>query len=90
MSIFTKAISVACLLSFITILVQAQDDKKLISGNSISIGIPIGDMESSYDFGFGIYANFDYKFNKFLTGRFDLGWNSFDGDDIIDQDTGPS
>ncbi len=90
MRVFTKVIAIACVMSFMSIQaqVQAQDEKKLVSGNSFNVGIPIGNMESRYDLGLGIYGNIDYNFNKFLTARFDLGWNTFDGPDVTDPNTG--
>ena len=62
---------------------NAQEEKKFVSGNSISYSIPQGITGDVYDFGYGIYANFDYNFSKHLVGRFDLGWNQFDGTDIL-------
>ncbi len=63
---------------------------KWSSGNSFSVGFPIGDMASAYDLGLGVYGNIDYDMNKLLALRFDLGWNSFSGPDIIDPKTGLS
>ncbi len=57
--------------------VQAQDSGWK-SGNSLSVGFPVGNMEI-YSHSIGIYGNIDYNFNKFLAARFDLGWNDFSG-----------
>ncbi len=61
--------------------VNAQE-KKLVSGNSIIYAIPQGQTSDIYNYGYGISANFDYNFSEHLVGRFDLGWNQFDGDNI--------
>ena len=87
MNSITKVIAIMCLMSFVMIT-QAQEEKKWVSGNSFNAAFPIGDMESMYDFGWGIYGNIDYNFNKFLIGRFDLGWNTFDGPDLTNPITG--
>ena len=63
-------------------------EKKLISGTSVAVGFPIGNMASAYDFGYGVYGVIDYNINKILVGRFDLGWNTFSGPDITDPITG--
>ncbi len=91
MKTITKILIVA-LFGLIIVNVQAQsdDEKKLVSGNSFNVAFPVGDMASTYDFGWGIYGNVDYNFNKFLAGRFDLGWNTFSGPDISDTITGLS
>jgi hypothetical protein len=60
----------------------AQEERKFVSGNSISYAIPQGTAGDIYDFGYGFYANIDYNFSKHFIGRFDLGWNQFDGDDL--------
>ncbi len=75
---------------FIGIVVnaQAQEEKKWVSGNSFNVSFPVGDMESIYDLGLGIYGNIDYNINKVFAARFDLGWNTFSGSDIIDPITG--
>ncbi len=67
--------------------VYAQE-KKLVSGNSFTVGLPIGNMASTYDFGWGIYANIDYNLNSVLAARFDLGYNSFSGPDSANPVTG--
>lgn len=63
-------------------------DAKLVSGNSITVGFPTGNMASDYDFGYGVYYNLDYSLNSLLVGRFDLGWNTFSGPDGTDPITG--
>ena len=80
-------------LTILTLLIVGQNnafaqEKKLVSGNSFAVGIPIGDMASTYDLGFGVYGNIDYNINKLLVGRFDLGWNTFSGADQTDPVTG--
>ncbi len=87
MKSITKAIAIMCLMSFVMIT-QAQDEKKWVSGNSFNLGFPIGDMESLYDLGYGIYGNVDYNINKLLVARFDLGWNTFYGSDLTNPITG--
>ncbi len=75
------------MLMFAGIQSHAQETKKvkkLVSGNSVNMAFPVGDMESWYNNGWGFYANIDYNFNSFLAGRFDLGWNSFNSTDITD------
>ena len=70
---------------------RAQDnEKKLISATGINFAFPIGDMSSVYNFGWGFYADIDYNLNKFLTARMDIGWNQFNGDDILDPVSGIS
>jgi len=85
MKSFTKVIAIVCLMSFVTIQAQAQaqaqEEKKLVSGNSFNVMIPQGDLSNTYEHGFGMYANFDYNFNKFLAARFDFGWNDLSGDE---------
>ncbi len=79
-----RVITITCFVLFITIQAQAQEDKKWVSGNSFNVGIPIGDMSSTYNLGLGIYGNIDYNINKVLAARFDLGWNTFSGSEYID------
>lgn len=86
-SLITGAVTLL-LIVFLTNQTQAQEDKKWVSGNSVNVAFPIGNMESMYDLGLGIYGNIDYNFNKVLAGRFDLGWNYFSGSDITDPITG--
>ncbi len=62
---------------------QAQDDKKFTAGNSLNIALPLSDMGNFYDYGWGIYANFDYNLNELLVARFDFGYNSFSGPDDL-------
>ncbi len=69
------------LLFIITYTQQAKaqaKDKGWVSGNSLSVGFPVGNMET-YSHGIGVYADFDYNFNKFFAARFDFGWNDFSG-----------
>lgn len=73
---------------FLTNQTQAQDEKGFVAGNSFNFMIPQGTMADTYNFGWGVYANFDYNFNKHLAARFDLGWNSVSGPDITDTITG--
>jgi len=61
--------------------IKAQEEKKFVSGNSIIYNMPKGDNVAMHDYGYGVYANFDYNFSEHLVGRFDLGWNQFDGED---------
>ena len=78
MKTITKTITIVFILAlFFTNNANAQE-KGWVSGNSLSIAFPVGNMEL-YSHGFGVYANFDYNFNKFLAARFDLGWNDFSG-----------
>jgi len=49
--------------------------------------LPQGTFADTYDHGLGIYANFDYNFNKFLAARFDLGWNDISGPETQYLDT---
>ena len=79
MKLFTKIIAIICFVSFFAATQSQAQEKKFVSGNSVTFGFPVGDMESLYDFGWGIYADFDYNFSKFLIARFDLGWNTFSG-----------
>ncbi len=72
-----KFFVVICFVAFFTVSQSQAQEKKLVTGNSITLGFPIGDMEGMYDMGWGIYGNVDYNFSKFLTGRFDLGWSTF-------------
>jgi len=67
---------------------QAQDEKGFTAGNTVNLMFPQGSMSDTYNFGWGIYANFDYNFNKHLAARFDLGWNTVTGPDIADSITG--
>ena len=86
MKLFTRTVAIVLFMSmFIGIQAQAQEtkkEKKFVSGNSFNVAFPMGDMESLYNTGWGIYANFDYNFSSFLAARFDLGWNSFNGTDL--------
>jgi hypothetical protein len=68
---------------FVSSPIKAQD-VKLTSATGVNFAFPIGDMSDIYDFGWGIYGDVDYNFNKFLTARLDIGWNQFSGDDITD------
>jgi hypothetical protein len=69
--------------------VAQKDGKKFHSGNSVNFMFPIGDMASTYNFGWGIYGNMDYDLvGKLLAARFDLGWNSVSGPDYNDPVTG--
>ena len=54
-------------------------EKGLIAGNTVNVMFPQQSMRDTYNLGLGIYANFDYNFNKHLAARFDLGWNSVQG-----------
>ena len=88
MKFFTRSVAIMLFISmFIGIQAKAQEESKWASGNSFNLGFPMGDMESLYDMGYGIYANFDYNFSSFLAARFDVGWNSFSGTDVT-QDLG--
>ena len=81
MKVFTKVFAIACLLSIMTVQAQAQEkksEKGWVSGLSFSSAFPVGNMER-YSYGFGLYSNFDYNFNKNFSARFDLGWNDFSG-----------
>jgi len=62
---------------------KAQEEKKFVSGNSFTFIMPQEELGEMYDSGYGIYANFDYNFSKHFVGRFDLGWNYFNGSDIV-------
>ncbi len=89
MKTLIRTITIMCLVFFgIVVETQAQEEKKLVSGNSFNVAIPIGDMESTYNLGLGIYGNIDYNFNKVFAARFDLGWNTFSGSEIVDPITG--
>ena len=68
-------------ISFIS-SVNAQE-KKFVSGNSLTYIMPQDALGDIYSSGYGIYANFDYNFSKHLVGRFDLGWNTFNGTDVL-------
>jgi len=74
-----KLFTIIALLGIITITQAQQEQKKLISGNSFNVMLPQGTFADTYNHGFGIYANIDYNFNKFLAARFDLGWNDVSG-----------
>jgi len=78
-----KIIFLSILALGFTFSAKAQEEPKFVSGNSISYSMPQGAIENVYDYGYGIYANFDYNFSKHLVGRFDLGWTQFDGSDIL-------
>ena len=59
---------------------QAQDSEpKLVSGISWGYIIPQENLDVVYDHGFAFIGNFDYRFNKNLIGRFDIGWNDLSG-----------
>jgi len=88
---FTQTAAILIFLAFgVTFVSAAQrnNEKKLVSGNSVNFIFPIGEMSEKYNFGWGIYGNIDYNFTKFLAARFDLGWNSVSGPDITDPITG--
>ncbi len=89
MNTLIRTITIMCVVFFgIVVHAQAQEEKKWVSGNSFNVSFPVGDMESIYDLGLGIYGNIDYNINKVFAARFDLGWNTFSGSDIIDPITG--
>lgn len=73
--------------SMLSMNAQEQEEKKLISGNSFNYLVPQGNLAKTYTHGYGVYANFDYNFSKFLIGRFDLGWNDLSGDETSYIDT---
>ena len=75
------------MLLFILLGSSFAQESKLISGNSLNVMIPQGDLAKEYNFGIGIYGNVDYNFNEHLTGRFDLGWNDLEGDEKTIADT---
>jgi hypothetical protein len=56
-------------------------EKKLTSATSLQYIAPQSGLDSVYNFGIGVYASFDYKFNGFISGVFDIGWNDIEGDD---------
>ena len=59
---------------------QAQNDEKgFIAGNTVNFMFPQGSKTDTYNFGWGIYANMDYNFNKHLAARLDVGWNTVTG-----------
>jgi len=59
---------------------------KLRIYSSFSYNRPMQNM-SKYEYGFGVYSNVDYNFNKYLAARLDIGWNDFSGPETsyIDQ-----
>ncbi len=67
------------ILTLTSVQVSAQEEKKLISGNSLNVFLPQGTLANTYDHGFGVYANFDYNLNKYFALRADLGWNDVSG-----------
>ena len=74
-------------LTIASIQANAQEEEKLISGNSFNIFIPQGTFADTYDHGFGVYSNFDYNLNKFFALRFDIGWNDVSGQETTYLDT---
>ena len=90
MKALLRIITIAYVVLF-GIVVQAQtQEKKWVYENSFNVSLPIGDMGSTYNIGLGLYGNIDYNFHKIFAARFDLGWNTFYGSDIIDTTTGLS
>jgi len=73
---------------FLVLLSGKAQDQKWSSATGINFAFPVEDMGDVYNFGWGIYGDIDYNFNKILAARLDIGWNQFSGDDIIDPVTG--
>ena len=67
--------------------IHAQEEKKLVSGNSFNVMLPQGKMAKTYEHGFGVYANFDYNFSKHFAARLDIGWNDVSGPETTYLDT---
>ncbi len=88
---FFKTSAVILLLFFIVpVPSHAQkksQEKGIIAGNSFNVMFPQKTLKDTYNYGLGIYANFDYNFNKHLAARFDLGWNSVTGPEITTTDS---
>lgn len=78
---------ILCLFLIFTVQTKAQDEKKLIGGNSFNVFLPQGELAETYDHGFGFYGNFDYNLSKHLALRFDLGWNDISGPETSYVDT---
>jgi hypothetical protein len=77
------------LILFITQNIKAQgndDLPKLRIYSSFSYNRPMQNM-NKYEYGFGIYSNVDYNFNKHIAARLDIGWNDYSGPETtyIDQ-----
>jgi hypothetical protein len=83
----TTTFAVSIILTLLTINTYAQEEKKLMSGNSLNIFIPQGTLAETYDHGYGIYANFDYNLNKYFAVRGDFGWNDVSGPETSYLDT---
>ncbi len=64
-----------------------EGEKKWVSGNSLNVIIPQGDLAKEYNYGLGFYGNIDYNFNEHIAWRFDLGWNDLEGDERTIVDT---
>ncbi len=51
MKSIVKFFVVICFVAFFTVSQSQAQEKKLVTGNSVTLGFPIGDMENMYDMG---------------------------------------
>jgi len=78
------------LFTFIVVLMMSTssfaqfDSSKFTGGNSFQFVIPMGDFSDYHDNGYGIYGSLNYDLSDFLTARFDLGWNTVGGSDVVE------
>ena len=79
---------IIALILFVGVLKLQSQEKSIISGNSFNILLPQKELTKTYDYGLGIYANYDYELNEHFSARFDLGWNDIIGPRIesVDED----
>ena len=79
-----RSLIIALMLFVVALKLQAQG--KFISGNSFNILLPQKELAKTYEYGLGIYANYDYELSKHLAIRLDVGWNDVSGPLIVYED----